>query len=198
MSDNESKTDFKYAKAIAESSALILALFFVAGWSYLQAFYRSFGIPVSDLGFQIHVSAFFVITVLREHWISALILFALAVAAAFVRRFRSMTQALIVVAAFIAAALAGAQVGREHASRDAQVNTTTLPFVVVHRKQIDTTEHCEDEDIHVLLFRNAGFVYIARPVLAIRDSDDAPRNLRVCVIPESEISDLSLQVGLSK
>jgi uncharacterized membrane protein YhaH (DUF805 family) len=120
-------------KALAEVSSVFLVLTYVGGWSYLSAYYRTFGLNPLELDFKTPVISTLSIYVLYKSW-WPLFVFALVVAvlALLVRRLRRLDRGWIAAALCVflfVVVVAGANRGRSEADRDMVVQSSSLPNV---------------------------------------------------------------------
>jgi uncharacterized membrane protein YhaH (DUF805 family) len=125
-------------KALTEVSSVFLVLTYVGGWSYLSAYYRTFGLNPLEFDFKTPVISTLSIYVLYKSW-WPIIVFALvmAVLALLVRRLRRFERGWIAAAlcAFLfVVVVAGANRGRSVADQDMVVQSSSLPNVTFAAK----------------------------------------------------------------
>jgi hypothetical protein len=125
-------------KALTEVSSVLLVLTFVGGWSYLAAYYRTFGLDPLELDFQNSIVSTLAIYVLfKSLW--PLIVFAVVVAilTLMARHQHGLDRGFIVAALMLflfVVAMAGANRGRTVADEDMVVKTSSLPNVTFAAK----------------------------------------------------------------
>jgi hypothetical protein len=129
------QSPFAVVKAVAETTAVIGALAYVAGWSSLYSYYNAFGIGLFGLDIPFAVGCVFAIRVLIHSIWPALILAIMAVIYAVIksvlrRRLHSgVLAAVVLLALAITFALSGAAVGLRAAATDMLEETSQLPLV---------------------------------------------------------------------
>jgi hypothetical protein len=129
------QSPFAVIKAVAEVTAVIGALAYVAGWSSLYSYYNAFGIGLFGLDIPFTVGCVFAIRVMIQSIWPALILAIMAAAylilrSIFRRRLHSgVLAAGVLLALAITFALSGASVGVHAATKDMLEETSQLPLV---------------------------------------------------------------------
>jgi uncharacterized membrane protein YhaH (DUF805 family) len=125
-------------KALTEVSTVLLVLTFVGGWSYLAAYYRTFGLNPLELDFETSVVNTLAIYVLyKSLW--PLIIFAavIAILALVVRRWHRLERGWVAAALSVflfVVVVAGANRGRHVADQDMLVESSSLPNVAFAAK----------------------------------------------------------------
>ena len=128
-------------KALAEASAVFVALTFVGGWSYLASYYKTFGLNPLELDIPIPVVSTIAIYALYESVWPLFVAGALIVALAIVaRRSRGLGRGWVVAALgvlLLTAATAGVIRGRQIANQDTLADSVNLPNVAFASKLKD-------------------------------------------------------------
>lgn len=190
-------------KSVAEASVLLGAGLFLAGWSYLYGYYRGFGLSTDNLNLSVYSVLVRSIPVIMnwEFCVTLVaVVFALLIAGSFqvgarVLRNPAFVVLLLIVAGLLASRYASG-VGRENALRDANLSTSTLPYVAFEgAEDVGGTGCAMTESNYRLLVHGNGQVVAVLPV------DGAQKliapNLRVCIFQESKIQAMRIQVGLA-
>jgi hypothetical protein len=131
---------FALLKALAEGASVFIALTFIGGWSYLSAYYRTFGLNPLDFDFPVPVVCTTALYVLYDARWPLVLIGLLITALAFVaRRGHSPLRGSVVVGICIllfAMATAGLFGGREAANKDMldDPGSSALPYVAFATK----------------------------------------------------------------
>ncbi len=191
---------FAVLKALAEASAVILALTFVGGWSYLSSYYTTFGLNPLELDLSIPVVSTISIYVLWESVWPLFVLAALFVALALAaRRLHRLGRGWIVAALgvlLLTVAAAGLGRGRQAANRDMLDASSTLPYVSFAAKQRISGPPCLDSgtfgslDCKLLLHYKSAY-YFFQPVPKERTG-----SMNLYVLSESDLAGVHVQRGL--
>jgi uncharacterized membrane protein YhaH (DUF805 family) len=193
---------FAVLKALAEASAVILALTFVGGWSYLSSYYKTFGLNPLELDLSIPVVSTISVYVLYESvwplFVFATIFVALVLAA---RRLHWLGRESIVAALgilLLTVAAAGLVHGRQVANQDMLEESRTLPYVSFATKQRLSGPSCLDSgtfgslDCKLLLHYKSAY-YFFQPVPKERAG-----SMNLYVLSESELAGVHVQRGLDR
>lgn len=189
---------FATLKAIAEGAVVFSALTFVAGWSYLATYYRTFGLNPLELDLSVPVVCTIAVYVLWEaKWplvIGGLVLLGLAELSRRNKLSRSFVVVAVIAALFTAGA-AGGSTGRANAHRDAFDNSA-LPWVGFTVKGDHPEYDCvraahELQDASCkLLLRTKGSFYFFKPF-----SGDSAANVDLYAIADAEVTGVHIQQG---
>jgi uncharacterized membrane protein YhaH (DUF805 family) len=131
---------FALLKALAEASAVFLALTFIGGWSYLSSYYRTFGLNPLDFDFPVPVVCTIALYVLYQAvWpllVAGVVVAILAMAARRTHRLRREWIVVAICIVLFAVAAAGLLRGRQVADRDMLDDPTSqaLPFIAFATK----------------------------------------------------------------
>jgi len=138
-SDAAGENSLSLLKSVAEISAIAVAIAFVYGWSYLAAYYRTFGL--NPLEFEVSVpvvAATAVYAFYNSKWIlGTLAVFLVAIF--LLGRVRILLLVLVSLL-FILTAWAGLDRGRDRANKDIFTDSSELPNVAFAAKIGNKTE----------------------------------------------------------
>ena len=193
-------------KALAEASAIFIAVTFVGGWSYLASYYRTFGLNPLELDISIPVVSTIAVFVLyKSIWPLVVVAVVIALVAALVARQpnwwrwglgRAPVVAGLVLVLFIVAA-GGVWHGAKLAKQDMLSNSSTLPNVafaspVENADQLSCVEHNNygSLDCKLLLHFNNAYYYF-QPLG--ENSDPNTGNLNVYRIEDSDVVAVQVQ-----
>jgi hypothetical protein len=193
---------FAVLKALAEASAVILALTFVGGWSYLSSYFKTFGLNPLELDLSIPIVSTISVYVLYESvwplFVFGVLLVILALAA---RRLHRRGRGWIVAGLgvlLLTGAAAGLLRGREVANQDMLDESRTLPYVSFATKQKLSGPSCVDTgtfgsiDCKLLLHYKSAY-YFFQPVPKERAG-----SLNLYVLSESDVAGIHVQRGLER
>lgn len=189
-------------KAVAEASAVFVALTFVGGWSYLASYYKTFGLNPLELDISIPVVSTIAVYVLYESVWPLFVAGALIVAIAIVaRRLPAPGHGWTVAALgllLLTTAIAGVFRGRQVANRDTLANSSDLPNVAFASKVTHSEPSCVDHETYgsmdcKLLLHSKGSYYFFKPVRA-----QGIGSLNLYVLPDSELVGVHVQRGLDR
>jgi hypothetical protein len=193
---------FAVLKALAEASAIILALTFVGGWSYLSSYYKTFGINPLEFDLSVPVVSTISVYVLYESVWPLFVFAALFVTLALIARWlRTLGRAWIVAALgvlLLTAAVAGLARGREAANQDMLDESSTLPYVSFATKQKFSGPSCVDSesfgslDCKLLLHYKSAY-YFFQPVPKERAG-----SLNVYMLSDSDLAGVHVERGLDR
>ena len=191
---------FSVLKALAEASAVFLALTFVGGWSYLASYYKTFGLNPLELDIPIPVVSTIAVYVLYESvwplFVAGVLILAMAIVA---RRLpgpgRGWTVAALVVLLFTTA-IAGVFRGRQVANHDALAYSANLPNVAFASKLKDPEPSCVGHETYgsmdcKLLLHFKGSYYFFQPVPVA-----GAGSINVYVLADSDLAGVHIQRGL--
>jgi hypothetical protein len=185
-------------KEIAEASSVFIAIAFVGGWSYIAAYYRTFGIGVLELDVPVQVVSTMAIRLLYDGSMVPLLvvvaLFALFMWAS--HRFPVGVCAALLGVFLLGAAGAGGFHGRQTAVSDMTVESTSLPVVSFNAKFQQPEPSCVDFGTYGtadcrLLLRLKDTYYFFQPV-----PDAASGNVNVYTISESDLTGVHILRGI--
>jgi len=188
-------------KALAEASAVILALTFVGGWSYLSSYYKTFGLNPLELDLSIPVVSTISVYILWESiwplFVLAVLLVALALAG---RRLHRLGRRWIVAALgvlLLTVAAAGLGRGRQAANRDMLDESRNLPNVAFATKQKVPGPPCVEHgtfgglECKLLLHQKSNY-YFFRPV-----PKEGGDNVDVYALSDSDLAGVRVQRGIT-
>lgn len=193
---------FAVLKALAEASAIILALTFVGGWSYLSSYYRTFGVNPLEFDLSLPVVSTISVYVFYESVWPLCVLAALFLTWALVMdRLHGLGRAWIVAAlgvVLLTVAVAGLADGRRVANKDMLNESRTLPYVAFATKQKLSGPSCVDSgtfgslDCKLLLHYKSAY-YFFQPV-----PKEPAGSLNLFVLSDSDLSGIHIQRGLER
>lgn len=193
---------FSVLKALAEASAVFVALTFVGGWSYLASYYKTFGLNPLELDISIPVVSTIAVYVLYESVWPLFVAGALIMAMAIVgRRLPGPGHGWTVAALgvlLLTTAVAGVFRGRQVANQDTLANSSNLPNVAFATKLTNPEPSCVDHETYgsmdcKLLLHSKGAYYFFRPV-----SPAGFGSLNLYVLSDSDIVGVHVQRGLDQ
>lgn len=194
----EERDSFSVLKEIAEASSVFIAIAFVGGWSYLAAYYRTFGIGVLELDIPIQVVSTMAIRLLYDGSMAPLLvvvaMFALFMWAS--HRFAIGVCAALLGVLLLGAAGAGGLHGRRIAASDMTAESTSLPFVAFNAKFQQPEPSCVDFGTYgsmdcKLLLHLKDTYYFFLPV-----PQAAGGNVNLYTISESDLTGVHIQRGI--
>lgn len=185
-------------KALAEASAVFLALTFIGGWSYLSAYYKTFGLNPLELDFPIPVVSTIALYVLYESVWPLCVLTALFVALALLPR-RKLRGGWVVVALgvlLVTTSTAGLFHGRRVASQDMLNQSSTLPYVAFATKLRISGPSCVDSGTLgsldcKLLLHNKNSYYFFEPI-----PKEHAGNMNLFILADSDVAQVHIQRGI--
>lgn len=186
-------------KALAEASGVFVAVAFIGGWSYLAAYYGTFGLNPLELDISIPVVCTTAVQILFGRplsFIAGALIVALAIfAGRFIRLGRSAVVGILAVLLFIDAS-GGAFLGRYVAVQDARKDRfATLPLVAFSSKLKDDPDRPDcvefetygSMDCKLLLHLN-GTYYFFLPV-----DPGATGSMNVYTLSDSDVLGVHVQ-----
>jgi hypothetical protein len=196
-----SEDAFSALKALAEIGGLMLALAFVAGWSYMASYYTAFGLNPLELDFSVASTSAFAVHVLRNAvWPLALLAVVFVVLNLKLGKARRLVAGLGVFVLLFSVTFAGSDRGRALAREDMFDTSPRLPtvsFVAKTTPKEDDPSCLRDGTMDCkLLLHTKGTYYYFQPV----HTDDANSagqlsNLNVFMVAESEITNVHVSPG---
>jgi hypothetical protein len=195
---------FAVLKAVAEMSAVIVALTFVGGWSYLSSYYRTFGLNPLEFDLPISVVSTIPLYLLYESaWpllfvFAALLVVNLPPTARWLHRFRREWILVVLGLLIFVISVAGLACGRNAANRDMINESPTLPYVSFATKQRLSGPSCVDLGSFgsldcKLLLHYKGAYYFFQPV-----PKGPAGSLNLFVLSDSDVSGIHVQRGLDR
>ncbi len=198
-----SEDAFSALKALAEIGGLMLALAFVAGWSYMASYYTAFGLNPLELDFSVASTSAFAVHVLRNAvWPLVLLAMVFVVLSLKLGTLRRPVAGLGVFALLFSVTYAGSERGRDLAKEDMFDTSPRLPtvgFVAKTPPKDDDPGCLRDGTMDCkLLLHTKGTYYYFQPVHT-DDTSSAGQlsNLNVFMVAESEITNVHVSPGCS-
>jgi hypothetical protein len=191
---------FAVLKALAEASAVILALTFFGGWSYLSSYYKTFGLNPMELDLPIPVVSTISVYVLYESvwplFVFAALFFSLALVARWLRRLARGWIVAALGALLLTVAVAGLIHGRRVANQDMLADSRNLPYVSFATKQRLSGPSCVDSgtfgslDCKLLLHYKSAY-YFFEPV-----PREGAGSMNLYVLSDSDLAGVHVQRGI--
>ena len=192
---------FGALKALAEIGGLLLALAFVAGWSYMASYYTAFGLNPLELDFSVPATAAFALHVLRTSgWQMGLfaVPFLLYPFSRWLGAMFRIACAVCVGGLLFWVAWVGSERGRVLAKEDMLETSPRLPDVGFTAKTKASEPSClSDGTVDCkLLLHSKGSYYFFEPIRVTGDLAAASlSNLNVYMVPESEVTNVHVSPG---
>ena len=193
---------FGALKSIAEVGGLFLALSFVGGWSFMASYYLRFGLNPSELDFSVPATSAFAIHMLRSSGWPLVLAAALLISLTFFYESlgsarRAWAGACIVILMFVVAT-AGSLRGRVLAAEDMFDTSPRLPSVGFISKGAAQEPNCLAKGTTdcKLLLHAKGAYYFFEPIPGEASQAAHGRNIRLYIVPESEVSSTQLVRGV--
>jgi uncharacterized membrane protein YhaH (DUF805 family) len=189
-------------KALAEASAVFLALTFVGGWSYLASYYKTFGLNPLELDLSIPVVSTIAVYILYESVWPLFVTGALIAALALVtRRLHRVGRGWVVAALgilLLMVATAGVVRGRQGANQDMLEDSRTLPNVAFASRLMNPEPSCVDSgtfgsfDCKLLLhFKNTYYFFQPVPKVGMG-------SINLYILSDSDVIGVHVQRGLDR
>jgi len=194
-------------KGVAEGSIVLAAFLFLAGWSYIYGYYRSFGLSLGDFDLPAAVTLTFSFPVIFR-WPVLLVIFATALVYLVLRRHATRwhipSSLLLLVFLAIAAGLVstlGQQFAMAKARRDMVEQSSTLPRVTTLTTNVEgkgVAPLCSEASgakphFRLLLHTHDSFFLFEPPFLTPND-EIKDKNLSLCIIPQERIRSVLLEL----
>jgi hypothetical protein len=189
-------------KSVAEVSAIAVAVAFVYGWSYLAAYYRTFGLNPIEIEVSVPVvAATAVYAFYNSKWILWTFVVFLAVIFLLGSRLRVLLLVLVSLL-FILTAWAGLDRGRDRANKDILTDSSELPNVAFAAKISGKTEKMDvpscvgfenygSMDCKLLLhLKNTYYFFQPVPQLGVGG------NINVYALFDTDLSGVHVQRGI--
>jgi hypothetical protein len=189
-------------KALAEASAVFVALTFIGGWSYLAAYYRTFGLNPLELDISVPVVSTIAVYVLYQSvWpliVAGVLIVGFAIFAQRLRRFGRGAVVGVVAVLLLTAATAGAFHGRQVANQDTLADSATLPLVAFASKVKDPEPSCVEYETYgsldcKLLLHLNGTYYFFEPV-----PQEGIGSMNLYQLSDSDVLGVHVQRGLDQ
>lgn len=203
------KNSLAFLKNLAEASAVFVGLTFIIGWSYLAAYYSTFGLNPLELDLSVPVvcttavyvlfnSGWWLLLGLAVSWLSWMVLghhlqvlgLGLAVA--------------VLTLCFFLASLACVSLGKRQANEDMLIDSSELPDVAFSTRLAKTDQpDCVDHDTYgssdcKLLLHSKGTYYFFTPIPSRKDALINVGNLNVYSLADSDVTGVHILRGLER
>jgi hypothetical protein len=193
---------FSVLKALAEASAVIVAVTFVGGWSYLSSYYRTFGLNPLELDLSMPVVSTIALYILYKSVWPLLVFGALLIFLALVAgRTQTLRRGWVVAALgilLLAVSAAGLMHGRSLANKDMLQESSTLPYVAFATKGKLSEPSCVESgafgtlDCKLLLHQRNTY-YFFQPV-----PGQNAGNMNLYILSDSDVEGVHIQRGLTR
>jgi len=197
---------------IGELTILFAALLYVAGWSYLYQYYKTFGVRLSALNLPIYDALVYSLTTIFSGFRSVFVCLLLIVMISAIfsidrlneppfKYFRISLFLVLVLALGFWLSHEGVRLGAAQAQKDMRETETSLPNVRLRMKTepeagtAGTGDEEFDQPGYRLLIHAKGQYYLFRP---IKDVSGLPAsNIDLYVVPDSRVRSIHIQRGIS-
>ena len=195
-----------FLKRLAEVSAVFLGFTYIGGWSYLAAYYRTFGLNALELDLPLPVVCSTAVYMLfNSRWPLVAIAVLLIASAVLVRR-GILSRPIVTIAALILLLLtvsaAGAFHGRRQANNDMLADSRELPDVAFSTR-LDKTDQppCVDYQTYgssdcKLLLHSKGTYYFFTPIMNSDQSLENGGNLNVYTLADPDVTGVHILRGV--
>ncbi len=197
-------------KAVAEAAALFGFFASLTGWSYLVAYYTSFGVQPTELDISASLSSLFAMNVAYHSTAPLLICMAAAMLVSFLPprlgRWRALGILVCVLAAAVFLYVRGARLGARDAQADFWDTGKRLPWVgfFATTAQPDAYPSCVSTATPSvdcrLLFHGNGAYHFFKPFQSLSGapvpSGGQPANLDVYSLPDEKVQLVQYQRGV--
>jgi len=200
-----------FLKSLAEASAIFVAFTYIAGWSYLAAYYSAFGVNPLELELPLPVVCTTAVYVLfNVGWwrlLAAIVLIFLLGLMVFVHRWKGMWRsatAAALAALLSAASAAGVLFGQRQAREDMLVDSSELPYVAFSSRLEKTDQPpCVDHQTYgsldcKLLLHSKGTYYFFTPVPKPDDTLTSVGSLNLYTLADSDVTGVHILRGLAR
>jgi hypothetical protein len=197
---------FAFLKSLAEASSVSVGFAFVAGWSYLASYYRTFGLNPLELDLPLPVACSTAVYMLYSAaWplvsVAALLLVGILFGHHLKRLAPGVTATFLVLLLF-AASSAGVSLGRKHANDDMLIDSSELPDVAFSSRLAKTDQpNCVDHDTYgsfdcKLLLHSKGTYYYFTPIPKPEEAEIG--SLNVYTLADSDVTGVHILTGLAR
>ena len=199
--DATGENSLSLLKSVAEISAIAVAIAFVYGWSYLGAYYRTFGLNPLEFDVSVPViAATAVYALYNSKWI--LLTFAVFLVVIFLLGRSRILLLVLVSLLFVLTAWAGLDRGRDRANEDILTDSSELPNVAFAAKISSKTETMDapscvgfenygSMDCKLLLhLKNTYYFFQPVPQFGVRG------NINVYVLFDTDLLGVHVQRGI--
>ena len=194
-----------FFKSIAEVSSVSVGLAFVLGWSYLAAYYRTFGLNPLELDLSLPVVCTTAVYVYSAMWLLPVVV-ALGLGWVlfdrYVKRFPRWATVAFLACLLFVLSFTSVFLGRRNANDDMLIGSSELPDVAFSSKLPKADQpSCVDHETYgsldcKLLLHSKGTYYFFRP---IPKPDDAPiDSLNVYTLADSDVTGMHILRGLER
>lgn len=197
-----SRDPLSVLKALAEASAIFIALTFIGGWSYLASYYRTFGLNPLELDVSVPVASTIAVYVLyKAVWplfIAGAVIVIFAILAVRSQMAGRGLLVATVAALLLTAAVAGTYHGRHVAGEDMLADSAALPNVAFASRVKNPEPSCVDfnaygsADCKLLLhFKNTYYFFQPVPKKGVG-------SINLYMLSDSDVVGIHLQRGLDQ
>jgi hypothetical protein len=197
-----------FLKSLAEVSSVCVGLAFVVGWSYLTAYYRTFGLNPLELDMPLPVVCTTAVFILYSAVWPILVVAAFSLGwilfGRHVKRLHKGVTVVLLAALLFAASVSSAYLGRRHANDDMLVDSSELPYVAFSTKLSKTDQpDCVDHETYgtsdcKLLLHSKGTYYFFTPIPKPKDAIIDVGSLNVYTLADSDVTGVHILRGLDR
>jgi len=200
---------FAFLKVIAEVSTLVVAFSFIGGWSYLAAYFRTFGLNPLELDVSVPVVCTLAVYVLYgAKWPLGVVAAIILTRVVFARQLRPLGRgpvAAMLGLLFLTAAAAGLIRGRQLANEDALLDSLALPYIAFASKleKIDQPSCVEFKTYGSLdcklLLHSKNTYYFFQPVPRVGEGTlKVLGSLSIYTLSDSDVISVHVQKSLNR
>lgn len=198
-----------FLKSLAEASAVFVAFTFIIGWSYIAAYYKTFGLNPPELDLPLPVVCTTAVYVLLNSGLWLLVCAAaLWVASTVFGRHlkgpsRGSTAAVLMLLLFVASYVC-VFLGRRQANEDMLIDSSELPDVAFSTRLAKTDQpDCVDHETYgsldcKLLLHSKGTYYFFTPIPSPQKALIDVGSLNVYTLADSDVTGVHISRGLER
>lgn len=208
----KTNTLLQFLKDLGGAAVILSIPLYIGGWTYLQAYYKGFGLRMTELGFSLYDILVYSIPVLLYSWWATLTVFVLLLVIGIVFKseinisdsLKAVIFVVLYVLLIVGASKLGGRMGSEDSVRDLKEDTTTLPYVAIEvdPEKVKGSEEQYAEynsmDYTLLLSKNSQY-YVFAPLKQIDAQDEKieTKNFEITVIPSNLVNLVRIQRGVA-
>lgn len=198
-----------FLKSLAEASAVFVAFTFIIGWSYLAAYYNTFGLNPLELDLPLPVVCTTAVYVLfNSGWwllvgMAALWLVWTVSGHHLKGLWRGLTAVVLTLLLFVAS-YACVSLGRRQANEDMLIDSSELPNVAFSSKLPKADQpNCVDHETYgsldcKLLLHSKGIYYFFTPIPSPQNALIDVGSLNVYTLADSDVTGVHISRGLER
>ncbi len=204
LTDTAGRGILSFLKQLAELSLIAGALLYLSGWSYLFGYFRAFGLTVGDLTLPVQVALVFSAPVVLNFTSISLISTVLVVGSLALGWITKKLQSgwipgIVLLILLLVAGRTLSDYGISKGDEKARLNivstTSELPIIILSLKNNDVPFSCNDGEDRLLLHANSNY-YVFNILPTSINHGSEPKQLSVCIVPESNVQSAKLRAAL--